>query len=217
LKVVTLVQNDTLRTVHQYVAAVFEREQSIQVVPNQYVVQRTPEPWASADLVLGDPTAYRLFRMPSHTWMTHFSQGMYIGALINNLDLSIPAPEAPEPPEAINGTMEWRASINYVALLGECSFLDFNWMTLFETKNPGKDPLRIVVVSNPPPVAPSTQPPMVAKVIGRPIATTNGVIYDSIRILKLADSLEPGEFVFEFQIVDTKDQKTDVTLTLTVV
>lgn len=215
LKVVTVDTNQHLRTVTQYVAAVFEETQSIQVVPNQYVVQKKPEPWHSTDLILGDETAYRWYTQATQTWFTHFGDGTFIGALRNNLDITVEAPVAPEPPEAENAVMEWRASMDYLGLLGDCPFFDFNWMTLFKTKTQ-KEPLRIVVVSNPAPVAPSTRPPLMAKVIGRPISTANGVIYDSIRVLRLGDSIEPGDYEFEFQIVDEKDLKTDVNFTLTV-
>jgi hypothetical protein len=215
LKVVTIDANQHLRTVNQYVAAVFEETQSIQVVPNQYVVQRKPEPWHSTDLILGDATAYRWYTQASHTWFTHFGDGTFIGALRNNLDFTVDAPVPPAPPEAEDGEMEWRASIDYLGLFGDCAFFDFNWMTLFKTKVQ-KEPLRIVVVENPAPIPPSTRPPLAAKIIGRPMLTANGVIYDSIRILRLGDSVDAGEYVFKFQIVDESDLKTDVTFTLTV-
>ena len=216
LKTVTVDNNVYLRAVVQYMAAVFEPEYSIKQVPaSTYVVQRSAEPWASVDLVTGDPTAYRWYSMATQSWLLHFGQGTYISALASNLDTSVPAPVPPVPPAGENATMEWRASIDYASLLGECSFFDFNWMTTFKTKS-ADEPLRIVVIENPPPDVGMTKPPLVAKVIGIPVATGNGVIYDTVRILKLVDSIEKQDYVFKFQIVDTKDLRTDVTFTLTV-
>ena len=217
LKVVTVDTNPSLREVTQYVAAVFEETPSITLAAtNQDVLRRRVESWSSADLILGDETAYRWYTQASQTWFLHFGDGTYIGALRDNLDFTVTAPVAPVPPAATNGAMEWSASIAYQGLLGDCPFFDFNWMTLFKTKKPTEEPLRIVVVSNPAPVAPSTRPPLVAKIIGRPVSTTKGVVYDSLRILRLGDSVDPGNYVFQFQIVDEKDYKTNVTFTLTV-
>jgi hypothetical protein len=216
LKVVTVDTNVHLRTVLQYVAAVFEPQYAIQNVPTHtYVVQRPEEPWASADLIIGDPTRQSWYSLPAQTWFHRFNAGTYIYATMHNLDIDIDPPTPPTPPDGEDATMEWRASIDYAALFGDCSFFDFNWMTTFKTKST-TEPLRIVVKENPAPTAPETISPLVAKVIGIPTATTNGVIYDTIRILKLADSLEKKDYVFKFEIVDTKDLKTEVTFTLTV-
>jgi hypothetical protein len=138
--------------------------------------------------------------------------------MTDSMSPAVEPPVAPVPPEAEDAEMTWKASVEYLAVFGVCSFFDFNWQTTFKTKmrEKGADPLRIEVVSNPEPVAPATTSPLVAKVIGRPISTVNGVVYDSIRIIRVADELEAGDYEFKFRVVDTKDQKTDVTFTLTV-
>lgn len=215
LRPVTVDVNDPLRKVTQYMAAVFYPEYRINVVPNQHVVQRSPEPWASADLIVGDSTAYRWYTQATQTWFMHFGDGKYIGALRNNLDFTLGVVAPPTPPDAEDATMEWRASVDYLALFGECTFFDFNWMTAFLQKAT-REPVRITVLENPAPIAPSTKHPLVAKVIGRPVATAKGVLYDSVRIIKLVDAIPPDDYVFKFEITDEKNLKTEVTFTLTV-
>ena len=204
LKTVTVDADPYLHTLTQYMAAVWPIG-----LPHKYV------PWASSNLIAKDEGYYRWYSMPTATWFTHFGKGLVIEAITNNLDTEVPVPVAPTPPEAEDASMEWQASLDYRAMLGPCGFFDFNWMTVFNTKST-KEPQRIVVVSNPAPVAPATTPSMKATVIGIPQASGNGVIYDTVRIMKLADALEPQDYVFEFQVVDTKNQRTDVTFTLTV-
>lgn len=216
LKVVTVDANQHLRAVTQYVAAVFEPVYGIRITNQNEHIAHTHEPWASSDLVKADPTAYRLFRMPTLTWFMHYNQGTYIGALQYNLAPQLVAPTPNTPPEAENAEMKWNASIDYLGIFGECPFFDFNWVTAFKVKSK-LEPLRLVIIENPAPTPPATTPPIVAKIIGYPVAVGNGaVMYDTVRILKIADTVEKGDYIFKFQVVDTKDLRTDVTFTLTV-
>ena len=77
-------------------------------------------------------------------------------------------------------------------------------------------PLSITVVSNPAPIGSATVSPMVAKVIGIPVATANGVLYDTIRLVKLADEVPAGVYAFVFSIANVSGLSTTVTLNLTV-
>jgi hypothetical protein len=174
----------------------------------------TYEPWASADLVDGSKGLYRWYSMPTQSWFLHFGTGLYIGGLMHNLAPVVPDPTDPTPPPGESNAMEWAASVDYTSLFGPCAFFDFNWMEVFLQRRQSY-PLRIEVVSNPAPIPPAKDAPMKASVIGIPIGTANGVIYDSIRIMRLAD-LEPGDFIFNFKIYDEAGMSTPVTLTLTV-
>jgi hypothetical protein len=100
-------------------------------------------------------------------------------------------------------------------LTGDCSFFDFNWVTLF-TSTGETVPLRIEVVTNPAPIAPATTSPMLAKVIGIPTAVNGGVLYDTVRILKNADTLPTGTYAFTFNIYGTAGIAATATLNLTI-
>lgn len=205
LKVVTVDANPTMRAVTQYVAAVFPVG-----LPVNYI------PWASVDLIDAADGSYRWYSLPSQGWVLHFSKGLCMDAIQNNLAPTVVAPVAPTAPTAEDGTMEWRASLDYQAMLGDCAFFDFNWMTVFQAKSTsGVDPLRIQVLSNPEPIAPATVPPMKATVLGIPQASGDGVIYNTIRIMRLSE-LVPGDYEFNFRVLDTAGLYTDVLFTLTI-
>jgi hypothetical protein len=204
VKTVTVDTDTYLHSVTQYVAAVWP----IGLAINYF-------PWASSNLIAKDDGYYRWYSMPTETWTTHFGKGVVIEAIQNNLNTTVPEPVAPVPPDVVDGSMEWRASVNYTAMSGPCSFFDFNWMDVFQAKST-KDPVRIVVVSNPAPISPETVPPMKATIVGIPQASGNGVLYNTIRIMKLTENLLPQAYTFEFEVVDSSDNRTSVEFTLTV-
>ena len=202
LKSVTVDANTHLNTT-QYMAAVFPFSASVD------------QPWASADLIEGGDGTYRWYSQPTMTWMLHEGNGILIDGLINGLAQTVPPVVTPEPPVVEPATMEWNATLDYSALTGDCPFFDFNWMTIFAAKSTGNAPMRIVVVSNPEPEAPATIPALKASVIGIPTATSQGAIFDTIRIMKLLE-VEAKDYTFEFKVFDITGLSTDVTLTLTV-
>jgi hypothetical protein len=205
LKAVTVDANPALHNITQYVAAVF---------PLGLPVNLTP--WSSVDLIDPSEGAYSWYSMPTQGWVTHFAKGICIGAIQNNLAPGVVTPVTPTAPTAQGGAMDWRASLNYQALVGDCAFFDFNWMTVFRAKsNNDNAPVRIQVLSNPAVVPPATVPPMKATIIGIPQASGTGVVYDTIRIMKLTD-LTPGAYEFNFRVLDTTGLYTDVLFTLTV-
>lgn len=206
LKTVTVDANPEMRAVAQYMAAVWPRGLAVKY-----------EPWASADLIAPGEGSYSWWSMPTQSWVHHFGKGFLLEAIQNNLEVNV-APRLPGPPtvpDASSNAQTWTASASYQALMGDASFFDFNWMTVFSAKNNnGADPLRISVLANPPAVGGVV--PMKASVIGMPVAIAGGgVVYDTIRVIRLA-TLTPGPYVFSFRITDTKDLTTDVTFTLNV-
>jgi len=121
----------------------------------------------------------------------------------------VTSPAAPSAPTvATPQALTFNGSVSYQALTGGCSFLDFNWVQLF-TSTSELVPLYITPVSNP--------TGMVAKVLGVPTATVNGIMYDTIRLVKVADHLAPGVYVFTFRVSATNGLSSNVTLNLTVV
>lgn len=174
------------------------------------------KPWeGSASFVTNSEGYYRWYSMPTQGWVTHFGAGTLIKALNQGMTSSYSAPSSAAP-VAASAAMEWTASIDYSALYGDQRFFDFNWMTVFAAKS-SLSPVRIVVLSNPAPIAPSTVSPLKATVVGTPVPTNNGPVYDTVRILKLGEEgLDQGEYVFTFRVYDDRGQSTPVTLTLTV-
>ncbi len=197
MKSVTVDPNPTLRAVAQYMAAVWPKGIAVK-----------SQPWASADLIGNEDGAYSWWSLPTQGWVHHFGKGTIITAITSNLRTGY-SPDAVVPPSAINGAQTWATSLSYQALSGDCAYFDFNWMTVFKAKNNnGNDPVRIQLLTNPGAILKAT-------VIGTPVVTANGVIYDTVRIMRLGN-VAPGNYEFTFRVIDTKDQRTDVTLTLTV-
>jgi hypothetical protein len=203
LKSVTL--NSTPgRSVDQYMAAVWPTG-----------LAHNDHPWkGSASFIDGADGYYRWFSMPTLSWFTHFGMGTLLNALNQGMSNPFTPQETAAAPNATSATMKWEASLEYSALYGECAFFDFNWLTVFQAKS-SLSPVRIVVISNPTPIAPATVPTLKATVIGIPSATVAGPVYDTIRIIKLGDTV-PGEYVFNFRVYDDQGQSTPVTFTLNV-
>lgn len=204
---ITTVTTDSGKGVPQYMAAVWPKG-----------IAANYQPWASTLLMAPDAGYYRWWSMPSEAWLLHHGLGTLLTALEGKMDLTVPAASTQAPPTASNGTLRWQASVKYDQLSGMCPFFDFNWITLFAATSTGIDPVQIVVTGNPAPIAPSTVSPMKAVVVGAPQAVAGGgVVYNTVRIMKLADEVPAGSYTFNFNITDTKGQSTAVTLTLTVV
>lgn len=204
---VTVDRNQALRAVTQYMAALWETGTPWKMAP-----------WASADLIEPGEGRYSWYSMPSSTWVTHFGKGIMIEAIQNNLDTNIASLSTPDlPPEASDGAQVWTASAAYASLTGSNAFFEFNWTTVFAAKNTtNRDALRIQVVSNPAPINGEPQAPMRATVVGSPILTKDGALYNTIRVTRLTDNLTPGAYTFTFNVVDTAGLSTPVTFTMTV-
>lgn len=194
--------------VTQYMAAVFSDG-----LPQGFA------PWASEYVLAPDinETPYRMWRLPAQTWALQYVPGNLVVALLSGMDSPTTPPTTPSPPTVSTPeTLYWKASVSYLTLLGDCPFFDFNWVTLFSAKT-DTQALRIVVSANPAPIAPSTQAPMVAKVVGQPVAVGAGSVrYDTIRIMRMVDALPANDYTFGFNIYDELGQVTPAVLTLTI-
>lgn len=185
------------RNVTQFMAAVFP------------IPAFNSKPWEGyASFVHGDSGYYRWFSLPTESWFLHFGLGTLLQSLEYGLASTSYSPPEETNPSVTDGAMTWQASINYAMLHGDYSFLDFNWMTIFEAKS-NAIPLRIVVTSNPAGGA------LKASIIGVSTDTPYGQVFDSIRILKLSE-VTPGTYDFGFKVYDIDGNSTDVTLVLTI-
>jgi hypothetical protein len=174
-------------------------------------------PWASSSLVAGDDGYFRNWSLPTSTWVLHYGKGVFLDGITSSLNR--PGTAVPTPPGAPTvstpKSLNWQASVAAMMFTGDCKFFDFNWVTLF-TSTGETVPLRIEVLTNPPPIAPATTAPLLAKVVGIPTAVNGGVLYDSVRILKNQESIPTGTYVFTFKIYNTSGLAANVTLNLTI-
>lgn len=174
-------------------------------------------PWASNSLVSPVDGYFRMWSLPTSTWMLRYGKGLFLDAITSSLNragAAVPTPPG-APTVSTPQARTWQASVSAQMLTGDCSFFDFNWVTLF-TSTGETVPLRIEVVSNPAPIAPAVTAPMLAKVIGIPTAVNGGVLYDTIRILKNADALPPNTYAFTFNIYGEAGIAATATLNLTI-
>jgi len=193
----TTVTVDSGAAVKQYMAAVWPLG-----IANGYA------PWASSSLVAPGDGAYRWFSMPTESWFLHFGLGTLATALTIGMSQVVTSPAAPSAPTVTTPVAYvYNGSISYAAITGDCAFFDFNWVLAF-TQTQDQVPLRITPVTSP--------AGLLAKVIGVPTATANGVMYDSIRILRLNPAITPGVYVFTSSITNLSGLSSTVTLNLTI-
>jgi hypothetical protein len=148
---------------------------------------------------------YAWWSMPATLWRLHFSKGVYLNMLTNDLDFPIPAPPSTNPPNPVTPqTLRWSCTANAESMLLDCAYFDFNWVKEFQlayqpdpnqTGN-GALPMSISVVSNP---AGGFFKASVVQGLGQTIIGGGGVVYDTIRILRLADPTA-GNYTFDFSI-----------------
>jgi hypothetical protein len=193
--------------------------------PQQYMAAVFPDgtpnllrPWASQDLREPSEGYLRMYSMPTETWMLRSQMSILQVALTQGMAGTVAAPTTPTAPTVTTpATLQWAASVSYEALLGDCPFFDFNWVTLFKASS-STEAIRIVVTSNPGPTAGHTNAPMVAQIIGIPTAVGQGVVrFDTIRIMKMQDDVPAGTYSFGFNIYGENGLVTPSVLTLTVV
>lgn len=176
-------------------------------------------PWTSSALVSPTDGYYRWWSSPTSTWFLHYGKGLFLDAISSSLNRAGAAAIAPSGPPSVTTpkSITWQASVGYASLNGDCSFFDFNWVSLFTSVFTDTKPKRIEIVSLPDPGLEST-PPMLAKIIGIPTAVGAGaVIYDTIRIIKNRDVLAAGAYTFTMKIYSEQGLAADVTLTVNVI
>lgn len=204
LKVVTV---DSATAVTQYVAAVWPTG-----LANNY------QPWASSQLVSVADGNFRIWNMTTQGSKVREGGGILVEAFRSNMAPSIlnTTPNL-NPQVADMVSLAWNASVKYDLLTGNCTFFDFNWMTLVSnTLVDGEQAFRLEVVSNPAPIGVEKQSPLLARVLGVPTALGDGVVYDTVRIMKNRDTIPAGAYVFQFKVYNTQGYSTAVALTVTV-
>ena len=205
---ITTVTVDTDSPVKQYMAAVWDKGLPAKL-----------KPWASSHLVAPDDGYYRWWSMPTSTWFLHYGKGLFLSALSSSLNRAgASAPASPTSPTVSTPkSLSWQASVAYSAFNGDCTFFDFNWVQLF-TSTGETTPLRIEIVANPTPVPPATKSPLLAKVVGTPVAIGAGtVMFDTVRVIKNQDIIAVGAYVFSMKIYNEAGLSADVELTVNVV
>ena len=216
LKTVTV---DGVHPVTQYVAAVWP----VGLPHNEY-------PWSSYDLLEPGDGYFRWFSLPSQGAVVHQGPGGLMYALTTNLAVLPPAPPTRPDPTISNSAIMWYASLDYRMLNGNCTFFDFNWITQFlGTTADYTKVSHIEITELPAPIAPATTSPILAKVIGRPVAVANPdqggagtQVYDTVRMIINANPLPKGTYTVKFNVHEARPapgvpgKVTPATLTITV-
>lgn len=153
-----------------------------------------------------------------------FGRGVYLDSLKFSLsDFVNPAPATPGNPQVTTPqALRWATSIDMAAFDPNCSFFDFSWASLFNAKfNPDTNsqntgnfviPLSISIQSNP--AGGFFKASVVTGQGGQTIYPGGGVVFDTIRILRLQDP-PAGTYAFTFLIsMNTNGVVTSTTATL---
>lgn len=147
---------------------------------------------------------YSWWSMPAVLWMHHFNRGVYLNAMVYNMDSPVVAPPStPNPPVVTPQTIRWACTANKESFLLDCARYDFNWLTKFDTDYPfdsnqygnGRVPMSIEVVSNPP--GGFFKAVVVQGV--QTIIAGGSAVFDTVRILRLEDPTA-GDYTFTFNI-----------------
>ncbi len=219
LKTVTV---DTPYPVKQYVAAVWP-----------VGLPHNEEPWSSSSLLEVGDGYFRWYSLPSQGPVLHYGPGGLIGGLQTNLAIMPPAPPIPASPTIEDSAIMWYASIDYEMLNGNCTFFDFNWVTqLLGTTADYTKVSHIEIAELPAPIDPVTDPtiPLLAKVIGRPVAVVDTnvsgaagtQVYDTVRIIMNMQPLPKGTYEVKFNVHESRSapgtpgRVTPAVLTITV-
>lgn len=188
--------------VRQYMAIVY---------PTEVQLQR---PWIGfSEFVANDDAQYLGAK---HTMavlgsITEYYLGPFVTNLLVGMDNRTFAQEPNVPPTAANSTIRWVASLKTNPTGLDCRFFDFNWVDQFKAASDDVDPLNIELVQNPAGgFFKSTFAPFP---VVRPLGSLQ---FNTIRILRLQPA-PPGDYVFTYNITDSKGESVPATLTLTVV
>lgn len=189
---------------------------------------RDLEPWRGyAEFVDGaKPNGlgyYSWWSMPAVLWLHHFSRGVYLDSMVNDMNNPIITPDPqPDPTPVTPQSLKWVCTASKESFLIDCAFFDFNWVTQFQVSYPQDQdqygncrvPMSIEVVSNPP------EGYFKATVVQsvQTIIAGGSAVFDTIRILRLEDPTA-GDYTFNFNIKLSNNGVAvtlPVTLTLTV-
>lgn len=214
-----LVQNNTnISRVDQYMAAVY--------TPAQVATA----PWRGyAEFVDSQKPNnigfYSWWSMPPGNWFQHFGQGIFLDSLqfgMNEYVYAAPPSQGAPTVGNPNATLTWSCTVSLEAFQANASFIDFQWIDLFEASlknnpnySPGEQiiPLSITTTSNPPG---GYFKASIVQALGAQVTLPGGgQMFNSIRILRLMDPVA-GTYTFDFAITDNLGNTTPATLTLTV-
>lgn len=173
---------------------------------------------------------YSWWSMPTVLWMKHFSLGTWLNSMkygLSQYNIVAPTPGG-NPPVTTPQTLEWATSIDLAAFADGCTFFDFNWIDLFQAQlandptvqgttvvpqsiqtvsNPGGGQFKASVVQG------------VAGSAGPTVYPGGGVVFNTVRILKLMDA-PAGTYTFNFLVsalVSGVVKTSPAVLTLTVI
>lgn len=189
-----------------------------------------PLPWGGfSEFIYPEHTGYySRWSTPTGIRRHWYDPGSLIGSFLYGMNfypVYVP-PEAPPTPDPQDGTLRWAVTLNLASVAQECTFFDFNWVTLFQesvfSAEPDTQggsntwvPMQIITV---------TQPPggeFRAAILQRPeYVAGGGTIFDTVRILRMSETVAPGDYTFDFEVkaaLNNQIASTPVTLTLTVV
>lgn len=204
-----------LDAVPQYMAAKFENEYSLPMLP-----------WAAhSEFVSADNQNfigyYSWWSMPEVTTVHHYGRGALINSLMLNLaeyGSTDPGSTNPTPPSVTSPqAYYWDAPLNFQSLINECTFFDFRWDTLFETSiqedktQAGNSivPLTLNVVSNP--AGGEFKASLVTGLGGQTVVAGGGIMFNTVRVLQLKDAA-PGTYTFNFEVSATFNDAAQATV-----
>lgn len=176
-----------------------------------YDVPRLREWLGYSAFVSVNDTGYATsYSMPVQGYVRRHNRGILITNLSVTMDTQGSVLEVNVPPNVQNAAVRWVAKLSANSVSLKCGFFDFPWTTLFKAKS-DLTPLRIEIVANP--VGGVFKSTLVPNPVISPLGN---VEFNTVRIIKLGDAV-PGDYVFNYLVVDDKNQSTPCTLTLSVV
>jgi len=164
----------------------------------------------SAFVSINDTGYGTQYSMPTQGYVRRHNRGVLITNLRVTMDTLVTVPEPGVPPNVQNAAIRWVAKLSANSASLKCGFFDFPWTTLFKAKS-DRTPLRIEIVANPP------GGEFKSTLVPNPVITPLGFVeFNTVRIIKLHEA-HSGDYVFQYSVLDDKNQSTPCTLTLTVV
>jgi|GEM_PF-7087585 len=188
-----------------------------------------PLPWGGfSEFIYPETTGYySRWSTPTGLRRHWYDPGSLIGSFLNGMDFyPVWVPPTAPTPDPVDGTLRWAVSLDLAAIQPQCTFFDFNWVTLFQesifSAEPNTQggsntwvPMQIMTVTQP------AGGEFRAAILQRPeYVAGGGTMFDTVRILRMTETVAPGDYVFEFEVTASLNgivNTTPVILTMTVV
>lgn len=209
----------------QYMAVVYDDDDLIAADRGFYGTQNvnTSAPWRGvASFIDPKETGY------ASQWSNavagsglRITLGSLVGGLTFSLDSAAGVQDTPPPVvNNPNATMTWFANISQSALVGECPFFDFSWITLFQASLQkaivNGSPLGIGIQEVSQLTVASVPDGFKAYLVNRPTMNSGTAnLFDTVRVMVTDEELPVGTYEFDFVIASDKGS-VPVKLTLTV-